>query len=298
MNPASPGAWPADGARLLEPSISYALGAVLAVTPELLSRPTPCGEWDLRMLLRHACESLAAFGEGIQAGRVGLGPAAEDGDLAADPARAFRGRAGQLLDAWTSPGHQRQVVEIADCPLAAASWPLRRPSRSPSTGGTYPGLADSASRSRARWPPTCWRYPDAGAPHRAPATVCGAGRRGGNGRPQRPARRLPRAPARHSAHARPLIGQPRQQTGLGDATPDTYRAVRSVGPNAGSPRAATSGSAPYRLPSRLYRRDQTHSLCRLRCRAGAYGPRHGKVGTDADRYVIRLPGRRGREGPG
>jgi uncharacterized protein (TIGR03086 family) len=112
--------WPAEGARLLEPSIGYALGAVLAVTPELLSCPTPCRGWDLRMLLRHASESLAAIGEGIEAGRVGLHPAAEDGDLAADPAEAFRDRAGQLLDAWTSLGHRRQAVEIAGCPLAAS----------------------------------------------------------------------------------------------------------------------------------------------------------------------------------
>src|SRR5205807_4065331 len=116
MTQPAPPAWPAEGARLLEPSISYALGVVLAVTPELLSRPTPCRGWDLRMLLRHASESLAAIGEGIEAGRVGLDPTAEGGDLAADPARAFRDRAGQLLDAWTSPGHQRQVIEIADCP--------------------------------------------------------------------------------------------------------------------------------------------------------------------------------------
>jgi uncharacterized protein (TIGR03086 family) len=120
MTQAAPAAWPADGAQLLEPSIGYALGVALAVTPELLSRPTPCREWDLRMLLRHACESLAAFGEGIKTGHVGLNPAAEDGDLAADPARAFRDRARQLLDAWTSPGHQRQVIEIAGCPLAAS----------------------------------------------------------------------------------------------------------------------------------------------------------------------------------
>ena len=120
MTPAAPTACPAEAARLLEPSISYALGVTLAVTPELLSRPTPCGEWDLRMLLRHACESLAAFGEGLDAGRVALDPAAEDGVLAADPARAFRDRAGQLLDAWTGPGRQRQVVEIAGCPLAAS----------------------------------------------------------------------------------------------------------------------------------------------------------------------------------
>ena len=72
------------------------------------------------MLLRHASESLAAIGEGIEAGRVGLHPAAEDGDLAADPAEAFRDRAGQLLDAWTSLGHRRQAVEIAGCPLAAS----------------------------------------------------------------------------------------------------------------------------------------------------------------------------------
>ena len=77
-------------------------------------------DWDLRMLLRHACESLAAFGEGIEAGRVGLDPAAGDGDLAADPARAFRDRACQLLDAWTGPSHQRQIVDIAGCPLAAS----------------------------------------------------------------------------------------------------------------------------------------------------------------------------------
>src|SRR5260370_15512679 len=34
MTPAARTAWPADGARLLEPSVSYALGVVLAVTPE------------------------------------------------------------------------------------------------------------------------------------------------------------------------------------------------------------------------------------------------------------------------
>jgi len=40
----SAAAWPSDTARLLEPSISYALDTALAVTPELLARPTP---WDI-----------------------------------------------------------------------------------------------------------------------------------------------------------------------------------------------------------------------------------------------------------
>jgi uncharacterized protein (TIGR03086 family) len=120
MTRPAPAAWPGEGARLLEPSISYALGAVVAITPELLSRRTPCRDWDLRMLLRHASESLAAIAEGIETGRVSPDPAAEDGDLAADPARAFRDRAGRLLDAWTSPGHQARVIDIAGCPLAVS----------------------------------------------------------------------------------------------------------------------------------------------------------------------------------
>jgi hypothetical protein len=49
-----------DDTRLLEQAISYALGTVDTMTPQLLSRPTPCRGWDLRMLLRHASESLAA----------------------------------------------------------------------------------------------------------------------------------------------------------------------------------------------------------------------------------------------
>ncbi len=115
----TPTTWPADGARLLEPSVSYALNVVLAVTPEILPHPTPCRQWDLRMLLRHACESMATLGEGIETGRVDPDPVAEDGDLVADPTRAFRDHAGQLLDAWTSPAHQRQIIDIAGCPLAA-----------------------------------------------------------------------------------------------------------------------------------------------------------------------------------
>ena len=57
-------------------------------------------------LVRHASESLAAIGEGIETGRVGREPATEDGDLAADPARPFGDRAIQVLDAWTSPRHR------------------------------------------------------------------------------------------------------------------------------------------------------------------------------------------------
>jgi uncharacterized protein (TIGR03086 family) len=102
------------GFRLLEPAIGYALTAAATVTPQSISRPTPCRGWDVRMLLRHASESLAAIWAGIDAGRVGLHPASEDPDVARDPARAFRDRAGRLLGACAGSGPEHEAVYIAD----------------------------------------------------------------------------------------------------------------------------------------------------------------------------------------
>jgi uncharacterized protein (TIGR03086 family) len=90
---------PAQWPGLLEPAISYALVTVQAVTPELLSHPTPCRGWNVGMLLRHAIESLAALQEGIDARRIGLKPGPDD--PAGDPAALFRDRAGRFLSAWT-----------------------------------------------------------------------------------------------------------------------------------------------------------------------------------------------------
>jgi uncharacterized protein (TIGR03086 family) len=111
----------AGGIRLLEPAIGYALAAAAAVTPEFLSRPTPCRGWDLGMLLRHASESLAAICEGIDAGCIDLYPDVEDADVASDPARAFRDRAGRLLGACAGPGREHEVVHIADRLLPASA---------------------------------------------------------------------------------------------------------------------------------------------------------------------------------
>ncbi len=112
-------AWPTGGAGLLERAIAYSLGAVGAVTPALLSRPTPCGEWDLRGLLHHLNDSLAALHEAVDGGWVGLDPASVDGDLAADPVRTFRERAARLLGAWTGAVGDDRVVVVADLPLTA-----------------------------------------------------------------------------------------------------------------------------------------------------------------------------------
>ena len=105
------------GIELLQRAIRYALGAIQAVTPDRLSDPTPCQDWDLRMLLRHACESVAALQEGVDTGRVALCPVRDD-EAAADPTGIFRARAIRLLDAWTNAARHGRAIDIADQQLA------------------------------------------------------------------------------------------------------------------------------------------------------------------------------------
>jgi uncharacterized protein (TIGR03086 family) len=108
---------------VLEEAVGFALCAAAAVTPDLLSRPTPCRGWDLRMLLLHAGESAEALAEGFGTGWIGLLPASESGEQACDPVLAFRRRARALLVAGRAarPGRDgspgREVVVVADCPM-------------------------------------------------------------------------------------------------------------------------------------------------------------------------------------
>jgi len=89
------------GGRLLYQAIGYALDAIRDVTPALLSSPTPCREWNLGMLLRHACESLDIIQEGILTGCVGPIPA-PPADPAVGPADALASIRGSVrsVTAW------------------------------------------------------------------------------------------------------------------------------------------------------------------------------------------------------
>jgi uncharacterized protein (TIGR03086 family) len=93
----------ADPGALLDRAIAFALGAVHAVTPERLSDPTPCAQWDLGSLLLHVTDSLDALCDGLGTGRVdlpvlvGAGTASSPGD----PAAQVRDRAARLRS-WTS----------------------------------------------------------------------------------------------------------------------------------------------------------------------------------------------------
>lgn len=105
------------GVALLERSVGYALGVLSRVTPGDLSRPTPCAEWDLRALLAHLGDSLAALNEAADTGHIALAPHAAYS--IADPVTGVRDRARRLLGAWAGV-RERELVTVGDLPLATA----------------------------------------------------------------------------------------------------------------------------------------------------------------------------------
>lgn len=118
----------ASPSSLLAESVRYALGNAELVTPDLLSRPTPCREWNLRMLLWHACESLGALAEASTSGYVPL-TSAPAGVAAREPVGLFAGRARGLLATWGCPDEAdvaagdrpRPVVAVGDRPRPAVA---------------------------------------------------------------------------------------------------------------------------------------------------------------------------------
>lgn len=142
----------ADEVALLERAIGYTLGNLRQVTSDALRRPTPCSEWDLRALLEHMNDSMAALQEAAEAGHVALGPAVlpvcasgacpggHDADQAAPLVAALRARAGRLLGGWVRAGTSgaRRAAGISTWNPAAAGAALGEP------GGRAPERARAA----------------------------------------------------------------------------------------------------------------------------------------------------------
>lgn len=101
---------------LLERAVGYSRVALTGVRPGLLGRPTPCTAWDLRALLAHMDDSLAALHEAGEGGAVTLAPAPAPG---LPIVTSLRTRACDLLGAWTSDGGV-ELVRVAGSPLSAA----------------------------------------------------------------------------------------------------------------------------------------------------------------------------------
>jgi uncharacterized protein (TIGR03086 family) len=114
---------------ILERSIGFLLTAVQPVTRGMLTRPTPCADWDLQMLLLHIGDSLAAVHEGLTAGRVGLRPIPVE--PAGDPVSALRVRAVRVLrqagasSAPPGPGPRAAIGDLRiPCELVAGAGAL------------------------------------------------------------------------------------------------------------------------------------------------------------------------------
>jgi uncharacterized protein (TIGR03083 family) len=126
------------GMALLERALSYTLGQLQLVTPAALGRPTPCRLWDLRGLLGHMDDSLAAMLEAVDLGSVdpppadaglaeaglaeaglagfgsaGLGPGGDAESLVA----GLRARGCRLLEALT--GEEGSLVWVGGLPAPA-----------------------------------------------------------------------------------------------------------------------------------------------------------------------------------
>jgi uncharacterized protein (TIGR03086 family) len=164
---------------LFERAVGYALGCIGDVAPGYLSRPTPCAEWDLRMLLRHLTDSLDAVGEGIGTGRISLYPS--DDRPAGDPVVVLRDRVGRVLHAWTAmPGDRwisvggqplpaRLMIDAVAVELAVHGWDI---ARSCGRHRPIPSALAAEMLEVSRLVVTAdTRYPLFGAPVRVPAVA-------------------------------------------------------------------------------------------------------------------------------
>ena len=100
------------GALLLKQAVDYSLDALETVRPEFWSRPTPCRDWNLEMLLGHASESVAAIQEGLDGEPIGL-YTADHSQLAIETVHILRLRLVRLRAGWTNRKCRARAVEVA-----------------------------------------------------------------------------------------------------------------------------------------------------------------------------------------
>jgi uncharacterized protein (TIGR03086 family) len=171
---------------LLERAIGYTRGSLALVTPDRLTAPTPCAEWDLGALLAHMDDSLAALTEVAELGRVAAPGGSCHAEGPVPVLAALRTRACALLGAWSTEGRPA-TTQVADrrapSPLLALAGALEVAVHGWDVAQTCGAVHPLPPAGRNRGPPRPVR---AGRP--------GARRRGPGGA----AARLPGAPGRRT----------------------------------------------------------------------------------------------------
>jgi uncharacterized protein (TIGR03086 family) len=102
------------GFRLLASAVRYALASAEPVTPPMLSRPTPCTEWDLETLLDHVSDSAGVLRQAIATGCGGPAPPSGDGGPGPDPVCGLHRQTAGLLAACAAAGPAQRLVAIGD----------------------------------------------------------------------------------------------------------------------------------------------------------------------------------------
>jgi len=102
------------GLQLLASAVRYALAGAGLVTPALLSRPTPCAEWNLEVLLDHVSDSAGVLHQAITAGCAGPAPPPGDGPPGPDAVRCLQRQTARLLATCAAAGPAPRLVVIGD----------------------------------------------------------------------------------------------------------------------------------------------------------------------------------------
>jgi len=94
---------------------------VLAVRPEQLVLPTPCRDWDVRLLLNHIIGGNYMFAEVAAGGRADAAGTMDDHTLP-DPGTNYLASADAVMAAWAQPGamERRCHMPFGDIPAGAA----------------------------------------------------------------------------------------------------------------------------------------------------------------------------------
>ena len=142
---------------------------VAAVTPDQLSKPTPCADWDVRALLNHTIGGVYMFDDAAQEKEFDMSRFGGD-LLGTDPADNYEQAAGRLektvrrpgvLDrTWTMPfgGTPGQIaISIATVECLQHGWDIAR-----ATGQDAqfdPELTEAAMQAAQLFPPDITRQP-------------------------------------------------------------------------------------------------------------------------------------------
>jgi uncharacterized protein (TIGR03086 family) len=114
---------PADVLDRLESALAITGALVADIAPTQWRAPTPCPDWDVRMLTNHLVGGLRIFAARLT--DIEAGGEHEDDWLGEDPVAAYRAAADAVLAAWRSPGALTRTLTISLGPVPA---PLGRSS--------------------------------------------------------------------------------------------------------------------------------------------------------------------------